>query len=554
MWAGSAAALFALSVLWALATPIGAAPDEPVQVIRAASVARGEIVGHQAAGQPPAVTTVTVPSSFAQLIGIPACFAFRPTVPAGCAPGLSGSSRPTAASTYVGRYPPLYYMLVGAPSLLWSSGAAVYAMRILGALWCALLVGLAFAVAATWSRSRLLVASLAVAVTPQVVFLSSVVNPSGLEIAAAIATWTCGLVLVVDHRRAPPAGLVAATACSASVLALCRDLSLLWLAGIAAVLLAVAPGATALLRSRAIRRGALVVLAVGAGAGAYVLAAQALSVLPVGQPVAAHASVLAVVAEVLGRTGQYLRESVGVFGWLDTPSPLAVLVGWWTATGMVVAMATVSANRRAVGTLAGVLAAAVAVPTAMIAAHAHADGLVWQGRDGLPLYVGVPLVAGAIAGRSSADPDVARVGGLAGRLALRLGTLVVVGVAAAQLVDFVWALRRYTVGLGATLDPFAHVAGGWRPPLTAPGLVALAVVAAVAYGRWVLGLQRSAAGRPDRPARSGEAGASGSLVADLLLTTLAADGTGRVATALTHQATGPAPATRPDHPDAPALR
>ena len=110
------------------------------------------------------------------------------------------------ATTYVGLYPPLYYAIAGLPTLLWSSGSAIYLMRALSALVAALLYGLTLAMIARWSRAPLLLSALGLALTPLVVFLGGVVNPSTLEIAAAAATWTAGLLLVLDHADHPPPG------------------------------------------------------------------------------------------------------------------------------------------------------------------------------------------------------------------------------------------------------------------------------------------------------------------------------------------------------------
>ena len=100
--------------------------------------------------------------------------------------------------------------------------------------------------------------------------------------------------------------------------------------------------------------------------------------------------------------------------------------------------------------------------------QAHKDGLVWQARDGFPLYVGIILVAGAVAFRMR-EPTPANPKEPSGRHAMahRITLLVAVCVPAAQLGDFVWALRRYTVGLGPVLNPFAKVRGGWSPPVPA---------------------------------------------------------------------------------------
>ena len=163
VWAMSTLILFGFSAVWTLATPIGAANDEPAQLVKAASAARGELLGQTVSPRSVAhlsdadrtslhdcyiiyggrrcnraVTIVTVPEGFASLA---ACntFAF---VPAGSCVGLRGSARTASAATYVGRYPPLYYAIVGLPSLVWSDDAAVYLMRMVSGMLSALFLGL----------------------------------------------------------------------------------------------------------------------------------------------------------------------------------------------------------------------------------------------------------------------------------------------------------------------------------------------------------------------------------------------------------------------------
>ena len=119
--------------------------------------------------------------------------------------------------TYSGRYPPLYYAVVGLPTLVVHSTDAVFLMRLLGALLCAVLLGLAYMVLATWSQNRILAAGFLCALTPAAVYLGSVVNPNGLEIAAAICLWCSGLVLALEHRDDPPRALVVVLTVSACV-------------------------------------------------------------------------------------------------------------------------------------------------------------------------------------------------------------------------------------------------------------------------------------------------------------------------------------------------
>ena len=56
--------------------------------------------------------------------GYTTCFMGHSTVPASCAPALSTSGKIVDTATYVGRYPPLYDLIVGLPSLVTESKLA----------------------------------------------------------------------------------------------------------------------------------------------------------------------------------------------------------------------------------------------------------------------------------------------------------------------------------------------------------------------------------------------------------------------------------------------
>ncbi|HTX63303.1 MAG TPA: DUF2142 domain-containing protein, partial [Acidimicrobiales bacterium] len=106
---------------WSLATPLFASPDEQAQVVYAAAAARGQLVGTTIEDAANPYTIVTVPKVFASGDTYPNCFHFHPEVPASCAPRLTTSRRIEHTTTYVGRYPPLYYLVVGLPSLAFVS-------------------------------------------------------------------------------------------------------------------------------------------------------------------------------------------------------------------------------------------------------------------------------------------------------------------------------------------------------------------------------------------------------------------------------------------------
>ncbi len=479
-WAISSTIIFLLMLGWALATPLGAAPDEPTQIVKAAAVVRGELRGQPVAGAQKAFRTVTVPEAFSD-VNVAACFAGKEAVPAGCEATIPASGLSVRATTYVGLYPPLYYAVAGLPTLAWSSGSAIYLMRALSALVAAVLYGLTLAMMVRWSRAPLLVSALGLSLTPLIVFLGGVVNPSTLEIAAATATWTAGLLLVLDHADRPPAGLVAAFAFCGCVLELVRGLSIVWMALIVLTLLAVAPKAFwRLIRQRMVQMAGALVALVAVVAAAYVVAVGALSITSSGQPIPAHTSKVSALILFAKDNPTYARQAVGIFGWLDTPSPLLVFLLAAVAFLVLILVALATARPRQSLVLLALMVVCFLVPAAIVVPHAVRTLTIdWQARDGLPLYVGIPLLAGSIAGRRRPFRPAAVRG-----MTVAFVSVIVVD----QAVDYFWALRRYTVGTYGGLDPFRQVRGGWTPPVPVAVLLAGFAVVTLVYGWWLVHL------------------------------------------------------------------
>lgn len=523
-WAVSTVVLFGLCALWSIATPIGANNDERAQLVKAASVVRGQVVGpsvnpaltarlnptdrlslancdavHGRAHCDRAVTVVSVPQSIADVTA-PKCIlleegGFSCSHASQGSAGLQGSGREVSAATYVGRYPPLYYAIVGLPSLEWHTSVTIYLMRLLSGLLTALMVGLALALSSVWSGSRLLVLAVAVAATPTVLIFGSAVNPSGLEMAASLCVWTGGLILVLDHAEHPPPSLVYGTAASAIVMVLTRGLSPLWLALIAASLLALAPRSVPLLvRCRAVRVAGTTVAVAGVAAVGYVVGAHTLSVYPLGIPVPSSMSSTGVLELALGRTKSLATEFIGTFDAAESPPPILAIGLWLLVASGLLVFGLVASLRRHAAVLVALIAASLIVPTLVMVSQAHDIGLVWQARDGYPLYAGILLVAGAAGGRGlGMSPDWSRGRSKVGAAFGRLAVLVAVAVAVAQLADFVWALRLYTGGWGAIANPLAHVRSSWDPPLPALILIVTGVLAAAFYGWWIFHLSRAEA-------------------------------------------------------------
>jgi hypothetical protein len=483
-WARCFLVLFALCVAWALATPLAAAPDEPAQIVKAAATVRGEFTGTPTPHQPGAVREFQVPAVFNSIYNLPICYQFHPKTPAGCAPHVRSSGQVVISTSYVGRYPPLYYAIVGLPTLVMHSESVVYFMRILSALVDALLLSLALTIAALWCRATMLIEAIAVAITPLVIFLGGVVNPSGFEIAAAICAWTAGLALVRNGPLRPARSVLISFIASGCLLELTRGLSVLWMALILVTLVCLEPRSCAgLLRHWSVRVGCSVLGVVAALATSFVLSVQTLDVLP-STAYRPRGSLVVLTEHVLGLFGGYGRQMIGVFGWLDTPSPLLTTLVWTSLVGFLLLLGLSMSKRRDAWVLIGLVAGAVIVTIGLIDCNAGRDGITWQARDGFPLYAGIALVAGIGIPKES-------VLGIVDSTRSRMAAVVAVAVGVCQLADFLWALRRYTVGLGKTVNLFQPVIHGWSPPPGTGLMVAMGVVAIALYATLLFNRMRS---------------------------------------------------------------
>ena len=123
------------------------------------------------------------------------------------------------------------------PLRLFPSLEGVYLARLVSGVIAAALVATAVQLAVA-ARSRFLVAGVAVALTPIAAFLSGVINPSALEISAALLVWVSGLLIVrpVDLPPWLSRRLIWHFAVASALFVVSRQLSPLFLACIVAVL------------------------------------------------------------------------------------------------------------------------------------------------------------------------------------------------------------------------------------------------------------------------------------------------------------------------------
>ncbi|MGD0882642.1 MAG: DUF2142 domain-containing protein [Acidimicrobiales bacterium] len=450
---------------WGLATPLMAAPDETTQMAQAAAVVRGQFdVPHEltATGS---FSYVRVPAWIQEAYFLPNCFVFQPSHSAACGVTVGTGDAPVTVRTQFSNYPPLYFLWVGIPTLVLSGKGAIYAMRFASGLVDTSLLALGIYLLLRHHPRRLPIVGALVAITPMVLFLSAVINASGLEISAAFACWCAGLCMI--EQSEVPRSLSVWTAVAFAIFISSRPLSAVN-ATVVLVILAMMAGWS---RIRTIARdaGTQVIAAVIVTATVVAGVLLLLGGPPVllGSPMRPSLHLTGAVRLLLRGEPALLQQAVGRFGWLDTPIPGWVAVAWvvMVAGLCVFGLATCGRCRRALPVL---ILAVLILPIVFEVPKINAVGPYWQGRYSLPLLVGIPLVAAA--GRPRRPHSKPRF-----QLAPRLVSAArVLGMAAlaflvawSQVATFVLALHRYTTGLG--------VVPGTRVSWTPPGGILLAI-------------------------------------------------------------------------------
>lgn len=449
-WWASFAAVLSVLFVWSLAMPLLASPDEPAHSVKAAAVVRGQLSGRSVRDGREVQTVVRVPAGFA--LEKRPCLS-RGGVTADCQHLPPTDGHLVEFLTSAGRYPPLYYALVGTPSLVSPGPFGLRLMRVLSAMASAAFLASALTSVRRW-RSRLGAAGVLVAVTPITGFLFASVNPNGLEISAAICTWASALALLDDPERSRR--LVVRTTLAGSALVLTRGLSPLFLALIGVFLLIFTSGdrLRALVRRRDAQVGAAILVVATGVAVTTLVQLGSLSGPPL-PPLPNHGFRTAL-GKSLQNTPLRIQQMIGLTGWLDSPTAPLTNFLWYFALGTLLLLALASGTWRNRIALLLLFGATVLVPSVIEASQAARLNYIWQGRYTLPLAVGLPLCA-AWAIRLPAAPQERD-------LAASLQRWLVGGLLLGHVMTFAYSVRRYTVGRD---HPFfsmlTHPA--WNPPL-----------------------------------------------------------------------------------------
>lgn len=505
-WVLATAGGLTLVASWALSSPPGASPDEPAHIYYAWGVATGQVLPGQerlSRGDDGATKVdVTVPPALIQMEQVN-CYAFDVTATPTCGvaeplPEVVDPNGDVHRLTYMTRYPPVYYGLVGAvlragtqldvagPDLLVLARVASGALSLAVLATACVVLGRRFGGAST-------VVVMAVAAMPAAWSHFAAVNPNGFEVASAILLAACVAAVRSDARegRSVRAATQIALLLAVVALAWARPLSLVW-AGLLLLLLLLPvrarsePGPRP--RVSGLSWTTVVAAAVAVlGAAVWMLwstrtrsieagGAESWTRIPTGERVLL----------ILNRFFDMVRDGVSLLGWGDTLLPLSTFLPWLcVGTAVLAALASGSVYRgtRPLHALAVALGAVVAVGV-----HSYVSAFGWQGRYVLPVLAScVVLLAPSLQGRALAP----------GRR-LRLVVVLVSVSGLLMVVSVLWNLGRYAYGYRAFYRRFAQMPlpdgpATWEP-LTGVGSVVLA--AAVGTVLLVAGALMAVGGRP----------------------------------------------------------
>lgn len=488
-------ALFAMMGLWTLSSPMMDAPDEPANSVKAMGVARAQPSGEVHEGVP-GLRFMVVPDWALGLHKSPDCFNFEADVPASCVPDIDGSNDVfIVADTGAGTYNPLYYALVGWPSLIWDDEAGATGMRLASSLVNSAVLASGVAALAGRRRSSWSFVAAGLSVTPMVLFFGSHINISGLEMASGFAV-ACWLGLLVDHeRRASLATAAWGVAATAAVLANTRSVGPLWLAAIAIAFLLDGRIWPRLVRSRAFW-GAAALLALAGGVALWWALSQGSDEVRYPGAGAGETPFLDGAEYMLAISFETASGYVGHLGWLDTPLPGMEILLWGGGMFALVAAAIVLGRGWPRARIIAMAVAYLALPALVQGMAWNTHGFIWQARYILAVVLALLVCAGSVLDEC-APPlhgilrgDGARP--LAGRGRQALLALLA-GLWAMVVFAFVWNQRRYVTGLSEPEVPWSAMleSPSWQPP---GGWLLLAVLFAIATAAWCALLWRLATG------------------------------------------------------------
>ena len=462
------AALVIVLTAWNLASPPGSGPDEAPHVVRAASIARGQLVGDTDTIEGGGSRVVRAPQVIASLNQLPSCWRGHVDTSAGCMTAFVGPTALVDVRTPAGAAPPAYYLIPALGLELKMSSGGVLLGRELSAIVCAALISFAVGLIRLVRPRPFVLAAVFISLTPTMLFISSVVNPSALEISSALLLWAAVLLLATEPLSSPHRkSLVWSTAIAGSIFVLSRQLSPLWLVLVAITFVVVAGWRTAwnVVRSR---EGIAASIVLGLASLVAVAWLQVEAPLKSQNGLAKKMDRWTALSHATGNVGYVYQTAVTGIGWLDFKIPQGALVTYSIAAGALLLIGAAAARGRLRWAMLLIAIATIVLPILIEASQYERLGQTWQGRYSWPLAVGVLLMCGIALDRSELATS---------RTMLTVTRALLWLVAFANALTFYFALRRYEVGVHGVVWFLGDIQ--WDPPVSAAVILVIGLVGIV---------------------------------------------------------------------------
>ena len=472
--AWATAAFVVLQLGWILVMPPATGIDEFDHIYRASAVS----MGHWEPGAAPEQEDLArggflpVHDDLVDAAG-PACARLLYTKEFNCRPFHRLSPDVVEVASGVDDYNPAFYTVVGTIAKPFTGNTAIYVIRIVSGALCAAAFAVAMYLTQRWARTRWPAIALCLACLPTTAYSASLAAPNGLNMMSGLLIWASLAALwsrVPEIRTSAYVALMVGVA----ILVDTHTLGILW-AGLIAAALIVHSGpsaALALLRPRARLEAATLLIAVSA-------TAFQLFWLVYAQPNTRPEGGLT--GDPWGLIGVSLivwpLQAVGAFPMRNEAAPLGVYAMAVVVLGAFAAVAVRSLKQhRALLRMALlVLFWSAVIPIGITYVTFHDYGLSWQGRYGMPLAVGLFVIAGMTLDRHDprATQPVIVVGTVTWGLAHVLGQLHVLAQQRAdtQLVAATgWWVTPPLVVVLAGLAATAAWLGAFRAATPAPAV------------------------------------------------------------------------------------
>lgn len=407
-----------INTVWALADPILSRPDELAQIYKTEAVVRGQLVGSPVNPKTdpetfyyrkkyPSLTPVIeggdpdvyvkVPATLQNIDTNPLCYLQVSPYAPHCPIKFSNKKGLITVETYVGRYPPMYYLLIGWPTLITPGYAGIISARILSGAVNAIF--LAFALGFSLLRKTIWpFLGVVLAIAPVVLYYSSSINPNGFEITTAIASYTMTSYLVNHENNEVKQGLlnlaVFIFGLSLSLMSLSRASSPIFFVCI--ILISLFYFNIGQIKRLLHLKGFILSLVIASICAVVTtiwdFVEHGLNELH--EPFPRSVSELTILSKQTSMMSKVLNEMVAVFGLNNISIPEIFIILWAGIVYILFLIALRNNFFKRQLTLVVLAISPVLIPYAVAYFTGRNYGLIWQGRYSLPLVVGLPILVG----------------------------------------------------------------------------------------------------------------------------------------------------------------